>query len=154
MSAGASARHRPTVSILAGRTMSGSPTAETVVHRPSPAIFRIAALAASLALCPFAVEAQNVVAKQPRQLPPPVSQSNSVPAGVDIGTGATSESKPLGTPVMTGSPTNRATFKAESAAARAAGRPKAAASGASAAKPGPAVSASDVAARPARPPKP
>ena len=125
------------------------------MNRLNPAPLRIALLAALLALSSVSAQAQTVVAKQPRQLPPPVSQTNSVPAGVDIGTGATSESVPLGTPVMTGPPTNRATFKAESAAARAAGRPKPAASAASAAKPGPAVSASDVAAsRPARPPRP
>ena len=123
------------------------------MSRLYPVSCRIAALAALLALSSAAAQAQTGIAKQPRQLPPPVSQTNSVPAGVDIGTGATSESKPLGTPVMTGNPTDRATFKADSAAARAAGRPKAAASGASAAKPG--RSASDVAAsRPARPLKP
>jgi hypothetical protein len=135
--------------------MASCPIEETAVNRSSPVSCRIAALAALLALSTAAVQAQTLPAKQPRQLPPPVSQTNSVPAGVDIGTGANSDSVPLGTPVMTGGPINRATFKAQSAAARAAGRPKPAASAASAAKPGPAVSASDVAAsRPARPPRP
>ena len=125
------------------------------MNRLYPVSSRIAALAGLLALSSAAAQAQTLPAKQPRQLPPPVSQTNSVPAGVDIGTGSSSESVPLGTPVMTGSPTNRATFKAESAAARAAGRPKSSASAASIAKSGPAVSASDVAAsRPARPLKP
>ena len=113
-------------------------------------------LAALFALSCVAAQAQTGV-KPPRQLPPPAAQTNGVPAGVDTGTPAGSESVPLGTPVMSGSPTNRATFKAESAAARAAGRPKPGASAASSAKgtSGPALSASDAAAsRPARPLKP
>ncbi len=128
---------------------------ETVVNRQSVSC-RIALLAPLLALSSVVAQAQTA-AKQPRQLPPPAAQVNGVPAGVDTGTPAGSDSVPLGTPVMSGAPTNRATFKAESAAARAAGRPKPAASAASSAKGTsvPALSASDVAAsRPASPLKP
>ncbi|MGZ5184140.1 MAG: hypothetical protein ACXWCO_03445 [Caldimonas sp.] len=115
---------------------------------------RVAMLASMLALSSVAAQAPDTPAKPPRQLPPPVSQSKSIPAGVDAGTAASSESVPLGTPVMTGNPTDRAKFRADSAAARAAGRPKAAASAPKAAS-GPVAAASDLAAsRPGPPPKP
>jgi hypothetical protein len=82
-------------------------------------------LSAALAACVHSAPAQT--AKPPPRLPPTPSQTSQIPGGVDTGTPGGSDSLQLGTPVMsnaTGQPSGRGM----SAAARAAARPKPAAS--------------------------
>ena len=68
--------------------------------------------------------------KPPPRLPPNAAQTSRIPAGVDTGSSATSDSMQLGTPVppSLGADTNE--MRTRSAAARAAARPKPGASSA------------------------
>jgi len=82
---------------------------------------------ASLAL---AAGAADPGAKKPeRRLPPTGSQSSDIPAGVDTGSPATSNSMQLGTPVPPAAAADRGDQNKRSAAARAAARPASAPSG-------------------------
>ncbi len=111
--------------------------------------FRRAMLwAALLALAP-SVLAQTP--KPPPRLPPSPSQSSQIPGGVDTGTPAGSDSKQLGTPVMSNATGERSTLQGGSAAARAAARPKPTASSADCTRP---LAASDDKAASAPLPKP
>ena len=78
-------------------------------------------------LVPWAA-AQQTERKPPRRLPPTGSQTTGIPAGVDSGTPATSDSMPLGTPVPPAVAADRNDQNKRSAAARAAARPASAAS--------------------------
>ena len=77
-------------------------------------------------LVPWAA-AQQIDRKPPRRLPPTGSQSTDIPAGVDSGTPATSDSMPLGTPVPPAIAADRNDQNKRSSAARAAARPAASA---------------------------
>jgi hypothetical protein len=66
--------------------------------------------------------------KPPPRLPPTPSQTSQIPSGIDTGSSASSDSLPLGTPVMTMGSGDKSALKGGSAAARAAARPKPAAS--------------------------
>ena len=68
--------------------------------------------------------------KPPPRLPPLPSQTSQIPSGTDTGTPATSDSLPLGTPVMSQAYGGDSALKGGSAAARAAARPKPTASSA------------------------
>ena len=72
--------------------------------------------------------------KPPPRLPPTPSQTSQIPSGVDTGTPATSDSLPLGTPVMSQAVGERS-GRGTSAAARAAARPKPTASSTDCTKP-------------------
>jgi hypothetical protein len=80
-------------------------------------------------LVPWAA-AQQTERKPPRRLPPTGSQTTGIPAGVDSGTPATSDSMPLGTPVPPAVAADRNDQNKRSAAARAAARPASAAASA------------------------
>ena len=112
-----------------------------------------AALAAVLlVLAPAVAEAQGAptkppppVTKAPPRLPPNASDTARIPAGVDTGSPGTSQSVPLGTPVPPVPGADRNELKTRSAAARAAARPKIAASSADCARPGDAAAAAGAA---------
>lgn len=70
------------------------------------------------------------VTKAPPRLPPNAAESGRIPSGVDTGSPATSITLPLGTPVPPALGADRTEIKNRSAAARAAARPKLAASSA------------------------
>ena len=74
-------------------------------------------------------------AKPPPRLPPPTSQTSQIPGGPDTGTPAGSDSMQLGTPVMSNSTGQSSSLRGQSAAARAAARPKPVASSADCTKP-------------------
>ena len=95
---------------------------------------RVVAAASLVAAMPLAALAQTSSAKPPPRLPPPPSQTSQIPTGVDAGTPATSDALQLGTPVMSNA-TNGPTGRGMSAAARAAARPKPAASSVDCTKP-------------------
>jgi hypothetical protein len=80
-------------------------------------------------LVPWAA-AQQTERKPPPRLPPTGSQTSNIPAGVDTGTPATSDSMPLGTPVPPAAAADRNDQNKRSAAARSAARPTASASAA------------------------
>jgi hypothetical protein len=80
-------------------------------------------------LVPWAAAQSSTERKPPRRLPPTGSQTSAIPAGVDSGTPATSDSMPLGTPVPPVGAADRNDQNKRSAAARAAARPAAGASG-------------------------
>ena len=89
-------------------------------------------LAVSLVLAvavPLVASAQDKV-KPPPRLPPNASEAARIPAGVDTGTPATSDTQQLGTPVPPNLASDRGELKTRSAAARAAARPKSIASSA------------------------
>lgn len=75
--------------------------------------------------------------KPPPRLPPTAADQSRIPAGVDTGSPATSDTLPLGTPVLPANSAERDDLRIRSAAARAAARrtggASAAATGASAA---------------------
>ena len=113
------------------------------------------AFAASV-LVPWAA-AQQTQRKPPPRLPPTGSQTSGIPAGVDTGSPATSDSMPLGMPVPPTGAADRSEQTTRSAAARAAARPRTPASGISSAAAAseaarPVAAASAV--KPARSPKP
>ena len=83
-------------------------------------------------LVPWAA-AQQTERKPPRRLPPTGSQATNIPAGVNSGTPATSDSMPLGTPVPPAVAADRNDQNKRSAAARAAARPASAGAGISSA---------------------
>ena len=72
--------------------------------------------------------AAQTTAKPPPRLPPTASQTSQIPGGTDTGTPGGSDSLQLGTPVMSNSTGNRSPYRGQDAAARAAARPKPAAS--------------------------
>ena len=80
-------------------------------------------------------------AKPPPRLPPPTSQTSQIPGGPDTGTPAGSDSMQLGTPVMSNSTGQPSSLRGQSAAARAAARPKPVASSADCTRPLPAPTA-------------
>ena len=88
------------------------------------------ALAAVLLVLAHASDAQNAtkppppVTKAPPRLPPNAAESGRIPAGVDTGSPATSDTLPLGTPVPPVLGADRTEIRNRSAAARAAARPK------------------------------
>lgn len=86
--------------------------------------------AALLVLAQAAAQAQTPVTKAPPRLPPNASQTSRIPAGVDSGTPASSDTLELGTPVPPNLGGDRSEMKTRSAAARAAARPKLPSSGA------------------------
>jgi hypothetical protein len=106
-------------------------------------------------LVPWAAAQQTERKQPPRRLPPTGSQTSNIPAGVDTGSPATSDSLPLGTPVPPTAAADRGDQSTRSAAARAAARPVPAAPVASGAASGPArpVAAAS-AVKPARSQKP
>ena len=81
-------------------------------------------------LVPWAAAQQPDRKQPPRRLPPTGSQTTGIPAGVDSGTPATSDSMPLGTPVPPAVAADRNDQNKRSAAARAAARPASAAASA------------------------
>ena len=85
--------------------------------------------AALFVLAHAPVDAQPVT-KAPPRLPPNAAQTSRIPAGVDTGSPATSQTVPLGTPVPPALGADRNEIKTRSAAARAAARPKLGASSA------------------------
>lgn len=88
-----------------------------------------AAVVGGLAGLSLAVAAADPGAKKPeRRLPPLGSQTSDIPAGVDTGSPATSNSMQLGTPVPPAAAADRADQNKRSAAARAATRPASSAS--------------------------
>ena len=97
-------------------------------RRPRLAGSIAAAFLASV-LVPWAA-AQQAERKPPRRLPPTGSQSTAIPAGVNSGTPATSDSMPLGIPVPPAVAADRDDQNKRSAAARAATRPASAAASA------------------------
>ena len=106
------------------------------MKRP-PLVCRAALVAALLVLANAPADAQGPatkppppVTKAPPRLPPNASQSAQIPAGVDTGSPGTSQAVPLGTPVPPVPGADRNELKTRSAAARAAARPKLAASAA------------------------
>lgn len=112
------------------------------------ALRRLAIGASLFVLAPLVAQAQTSATKPPPRLQPNVS--TGIPAGVDSGTPATSDSMQLGTPVPPAVNDSR-----NSAAARAAARsgPRAPLSPASAAS-APASGAAEQKASPAKPAKP
>jgi hypothetical protein len=95
---------------------------------------RVSAVAVILAALPLVSAAQKAP-KPPPRLPPTASQTSQIPGGTDTGTPGGSDSVQLGTPVMSNSMSHGSALKGGSAAARAAARPKAAASSADCTKP-------------------
>ena len=91
--------------------------------------FRTFACALALGCALPLVCAQTPTTKAPPRLPPNASEQSRIPAGADTGTPATSDALPLGTPVPPNASVGRSELTAKSAAARAAARPKVAASG-------------------------
>jgi hypothetical protein len=87
-------------------------------------------LCAVLLMLAHAGAAAQTNPKPPPRLQPTPSQTSQIPAGVDSGSPASSDTMQLGTPVPPGAGAERSELKANSAAARAAARPKAAASSA------------------------
>ncbi|MEO6745331.1 MAG: hypothetical protein ABIS28_17580 [Caldimonas sp.] len=97
------------------------------MNRTLPLRLRPAAWAASLLLAvPLAVHAQaeRPSAKGTLKVQPRPSATSTVPAGVDAGTPATSNSVPLGTPTKPANEAERNDLRKASAAARAAARRK------------------------------
>jgi hypothetical protein len=95
---------------------------ETLVKTTSA--FRRALIgAAFFALVPLVAQAQTSPGKSPPRLPPNVSETDRIPAGVDTGSPTTSANVPLGTPVPPGVSSDRVDQRTRSAAARAAARP-------------------------------
>ena len=93
------------------------------MNRTLPKNSRPAAWAVSLLLAmPLAVDAQS--SKGTLQVQPRPSATSTVPAGVDAGTPATSNSVPLGTPTTPANDAERNELRKTSAAARAAARRK------------------------------
>ncbi len=94
-----------------------------------PAAFRRVMFSTALLVVSAQAQAQ-IAAKPPPRLPPNASDTSRIPAGVDSGSPATSDTLPLGTPVPPTPGADRGELKTRSAAARAAARPKLATSGA------------------------
>ena len=92
--------------------------------------FRTVAIGAALfALIEIAAYAQTAAPAKPERRPPaPPTSTQSIPSGVDTGTGTESKTKALGTPVVPANEAERSEIRNRSAAARAAARPRAGAS--------------------------
>lgn len=100
------------------------------MNRRIPSASVRSALLVVLAGLAFAAGAADPAAKKPeRRLPPTGSQTSDIPAGVDTGSPATSNSMPLGTPVPPAAAADRGDQNKRSAAARLASRPASAPSG-------------------------
>lgn len=95
---------------------------------------RLAAALLALMLAHGGAAAQTKP-KPPPRLPPTPSQTTQIPAGVDSGSPVSSDTMQLGTPVPGGLGTQSSEYRANSAAARAAARPKPAASSADCVQP-------------------
>ena len=91
-------------------------------------------VASLLLALPLTVAAQTP-AKPPPRLPPTPSQTSQIPGGTDTGTPAGSDSLQLGTPVMSNATGQPSSLRGQSAAARAAARPKPTASSADCTRP-------------------
>lgn len=116
-----------------------------------------AAVVGGLAGLSLVVAAADPGAKKPeRRLPPLGSQTSDIPAGVDTGSPATSNSMQLGTPVPPSAAADRGDQNKRSAAARAAARPASSASAVGPVVTGPVVTvpAAAVSKKPAPAPKP
>jgi len=126
----------------------------------SPRTLRSLGLAVLVGFAASMAAAQQAQKNPPRRLPPTGSQTSNIPAGVDSGTPATSDSMPLGTPVPPAAAADRNDQNKRSAAARLATRPASAAIGdvAAASEAARSASATSLAAstpvRPARSQKP
>jgi hypothetical protein len=94
---------------------------ESIV-KPS-SVARAAFVAALFAFVSVAVEAQPVT-KAPPRLPANPTASGRIPAGVDTGSPASSDTLQLGTPVPPAMGAESSEMRARGAAARAAARPK------------------------------
>ena len=95
---------------------------------------RFAAVLLALVLAHGGAAAQTKPKPPPRLQPTP-SQTTQIPAGIDTGSPASSDTMQLGTPVPPGMGPEGKELKAHSAAARAAARPKPGASSADCAQP-------------------
>jgi hypothetical protein len=104
--------------------------------KPS-SVVRAALAAALCVLASTAAEAQPVT-KAPPRLPPNPTASGRIPAGVDTGSPASSDTQQLGTPVPPSLGTEGSEMRARGAAARAAARPKPPASAVDCVRPAPA----------------
>nr|HET7858651.1 hypothetical protein [Caldimonas sp.] len=101
-----------------------------------PSLVARAAFAAAFSvLVAVAVEAQPVT-KAPPRLPANPTASGRIPAGVDTGSPASSDSQQLGTPVPPALGAESSEMRARGAAARAAARPKASTSAPDCVRPG------------------
>ena len=94
----------------------------------------LAVVTSLLVALPLASAAQTA-AKPPPRLPPPPSQTTQIPGGLDTGTPGGSDSLQLGTPVTSNPPSQGLSLRGQSAAARAAVRPKPTASSPDCTKP-------------------
>ena len=94
-----------------------------VLRAAFAAALLVVAQAAALAQAP-APKGPPPVTKAPPRLPPNASETSRIPAGVDTGTSATSDTMPLGTPIPPALGADRSELTTRSAAARAAARPK------------------------------
>ena len=99
------------------------------MHR-SIAVVRGGLAAAALFVCIGVAAQAPPRPKPPPRLPPSPSETARIPAGVDTGSPGSSDSVPLGTPVPPTLGADRGELRTRSAAARAAARPKPAASAA------------------------
>lgn len=79
-------------------------------------------VASLLVLGSVSAVAQTAPGKPPLRLPPNSSQTNQIPAGVDTGTPATSDSLTLGTQVPPANAADKGDLRTKSAAARMAAR--------------------------------
>ncbi|MBV9892360.1 MAG: hypothetical protein JO090_15910 [Rhizobacter sp.] len=89
----------------------------------SPSVARAAFAAALFVLAAVAAESQPVT-KAPPRLPANPTASGRIPAGVDTGSPASSDTLQLGTPVPPALGAEGQEMRARGAAARAAARPK------------------------------
>ncbi|HTJ04391.1 MAG TPA: hypothetical protein VL624_03535 [Caldimonas sp.] len=108
--------------------------------KPS-SVARAAGAAVLFVLVSVAAEAQQPVTKAPPRLPANPTASGRIPAGVDTGSPASSDTLQLGTPVPPALGAESSEMRARGAAARAAARPKPATSAPDCVRPG-AVNAS------------
>jgi hypothetical protein len=104
------------------------------IVKPS-SVARAAFAAAFFVLAAAAVEAQQPVTKAPPRLPANPTASGRIPAGVDTGSPASSDTLQLGTPVPPAMGAESSEMRARGAAARAAARPKPATSAADCVRP-------------------
>jgi len=105
------------------------------IVKPS-SVARAAFAAAFFVFVAVAAEAQQPVTKAPPRLPANPTASGRIPAGVDTGSPASSDTLQLGTPVPPALGAESHEMRARGAAARAAARPKPATSAADCVRPG------------------
>jgi len=104
------------------------------IVKPS-SVARAAFAAAFFVFVAVAAEAQQPVTKAPPRLPANPTASGRIPAGVDTGSPASSDTLQLGTPVPPALGAESHEMRARGAAARAAARPKQATSAADCVRP-------------------